>query len=464
MSFWDLKADPASIALSTPVEEALSYRSLAEAVEAFDDALPSARSRQLGFILGTNSFGTAVAYLAALRRRDVACLLNPGIRQDLKDDLVRQYEPEWIYESEPTGALAGYEPVRDRTSGVLWTRLRAREDHPALHPDLAVLLSTSGSTGSPKMVRLSFQNLAANAAAIAAYLGLGESERAMCPLPLHYSYGLSVLNSHLACGASVFLTDASIVQSELWEQGKRYQATSMPGVPSTYLALRRFRLEEQIWPSLRTLTQAGGRLDPNTARHFWEFAQRTRRRLFLMYGQTEAAPRISYVPPERLPDKIASVGVPVPGGALDLDRTTGELVYRGPNVMLGYAARRDELARGDDCRGVLRTGDVGSRDEDGFFSVTGRLARFIKLSGIRVSLDEVETLCEKAVAKPVAATGADDDLQVWVQSEERSDVVQVGQVIRQSLKLHPSLMKVRMIAELPMHQAGKKDYRALPRE
>jgi len=463
MNFWDLKGDPGAIAVETR-QQPHSYRDLVEAADAFDDALPRARSRQLGFILGGNSLGTVVAYLAALRRGDVACLVNPGVAHELKQDLVRRYEPEWVYESALTGPFEGYGAVRETLSGWLRLRAGARDDHPPLHPDLALLLSTSGSTGSPKMVRLSFRNLASNAEAIATYLGIAESERAMCPLPLHYSYGLSVLNSHLARGASVFLTDSSVVQKELWEEGRRYQPTSMPGVPLTYVTMRRFRLEEQIWPSLRTLTQAGGRLDADTARHFSELARRTGRRLFVMYGQTEAAPRISYVPPERLPEKIGSIGVPVPGGSLEIDPQAGELVYRGPNVMLGYATAREELARGDDCHGTLRTGDAGSRDEDGFFHVTGRLARFIKLSGARVSLDEVETLCENAIAKPVAATGGDDDLQVWVQSDAQTDVAQVGKLIRHALKLHPSLMKVRIIAELPMQQAGKKNYRALLHE
>jgi acyl-CoA synthetase (AMP-forming)/AMP-acid ligase II len=209
------------------------------------------------------------------------------------------------------------------------------------------------------------------------------------------------------------------------------------------------------------LTQAGGQLDEKLTRLVSEHAQASGRRFFVMYGQTEACARISYVPPEQLSVKIGSIGVPIPDGALEIATKSGELIFSGPNVMLGYAEQLADLMRGDDCQGRLSTGDLGRVDEDGFFYITGRLKRFIKVSGNRISLDEVEKALQAALHVPLAVGGTDDRLVVWLESQEVALVDQVREFVRQQFAIHPTMTRLQLVEQLPLLPSGKKDYVAL---
>jgi acyl-CoA synthetase (AMP-forming)/AMP-acid ligase II len=365
---------------------------------------------------------SAIAYLTARRAGHAVILLEA--------------------DADPTAIIETYDPRYVITGETV----EVREDAaPAeLHPDLRVLLSTSGSTGSPKLVRLSEANVRANAASIAQYLDLDADERAIQSLPLSYSYGLSVLNSHLHAGASVAFTPHSVIRPEFWDDVRRHEATSFAGVPYAYAMLERIGMRDMDLPSLRTMTQAGGRLDPEIAARYAK-----RARFFVMYGQTEATARIAYVPPERLADKPGSIGIAIPGGELSVE--DGELVYRGPNVMLGYATSRADLARGDELGGVLRTGDLGYADDDGFFYVTGRAKRIAKVYGQRINLDEVEA----AVDGPAGAIAGDDRIDVFCERETDA------RALAARFRLPPRALRVHEIERLPVKSSGKVDYAAL---
>jgi acyl-CoA synthetase (AMP-forming)/AMP-acid ligase II len=179
-----------------------------------------------------------------------------------------------------------------------------------------------------------------------------------------------------------------------------------------------------------------------------------------MYGQTEATARISYVPFEKLGEKIGSIGIPIPGGSLALDRDTGELLYRGPNVMLGYAEGIEDLAKGDELAGVLKTGDLARQDEDGFFYITGRLKRFLKLFGKRVNLDEVERIVQRRFGLPVACFGQDDLLMVSLESGG-PEVPEVAAMLREILSLPKNAIQVDAVEKLPRTARGKMDYQSL---
>jgi acyl-CoA synthetase (AMP-forming)/AMP-acid ligase II len=335
-----------------------------------------------------------------------------------------------------------------------------------LHCELALLLTTSGSTGSPKLVRLTTANLASNATAIADYLALGPNERAVLSLPIYYSYGLSVLNSHLVAGGCVVLTPHSFMRPEFWGDVREHGATSFAGVPYMYETLHRLRFDPASQPSLRTLTQAGGALRRELISHFHARATQAGARLIVMYGQTEATARISYVPPERLSEKIGSIGVPIPGGNLRLERSgdaeTGpaELVYEGPNVMMGYAEGPADLALGDLQHGRLRTGDLGTVDDEGYFTLVGRLKRFAKLFGRRVSLEDVERELESTFPVRAIARDGGDRLGVDVAVDGAIDDGAMVSHLARFLAVPPTAILVRRVAELPLTATGKKDYRA----
>ena len=419
----------------------VSYGELRARVGAAAAALATRAGGGIAFLCCQNDVATVVAYLAALTAGVPVVLLDARLDAAALAALIARYQPEVVL-----GRAVELPPAAPR---------------PAPHAALALLLSTSGSTGSPRLVRLSRVAVEANARAIAAALALGPGEVAPTSLPLHYSYGLSVVNSHLVVGATVLLTDAGLVSDEFWRACRAHGATSLAGVPYSYQMLRRLDLGKVAPPSLRTLTQAGGRLDPALVRHFHGVAAARGGRLFVMYGQTEATARISVLSPDDLPAHAGSVGRALPGGALAID-PDGEVIYRGPNVMMGYAEDRADLARGDELGGVLRTGDLGRLDADGRLWITGRVKRIAKVFGLRVNLDELEAwLRGRPDAPAVAAVAGDDRLRVFVEGGAPDALAELRRALAVKVGAHVSGVEVIGVAALPRLANGKLDYAQL---
>ena len=463
MAFWSLKTDGGAVALLDGSGASLTYAQLARRADELAAQLPQSPARTVGFLLFPPTFDAVSLYLGALRSgRHVPLLLPPGIHPALLAELLAKYQPEWIVTgSEPP---AGYRQRLQTHGSALYVRMDpAAGALPVPHESLGLLLSTSGSTGSQKLVRLAYTALDANAASIVEYLRLGEGDRAITTLELSYSFGMSILNSHLAAGASVVLTNETLLSRGFWDLAQKSHITSLSGVPSQFAMLRRAGLEKRGLGSLRMLTQAGGNLSEPLKREFKALTDRLGSEFFVMYGQTEAAPRISYVPPARLDEKLGSIGVAVPGGALDLDPSTSELIYRGANVMLGYAESRADLDRGDDLAGVLRTGDIGRRDAEGFYFLTGRLKRFIKLSGARVNLDDVEKILVNDFDTPLACVGTDERLVVVLTESSSVTDAAIRELLRVRCDIYAGLVAVERKSALPLTDNGKVDYPALMR-
>jgi long-chain acyl-CoA synthetase len=456
MNFWDPfePARAASLALIDENGRHISYGELDTYVDAIATVLRDLGTRRFGVLFLGNQADSIASYLACLRTGHVPLLLPDNLNADLANALIEHYRPDWVIGKQIQGNILPGTALRIEAR-------TGQPDTPALAPDLGLLLSTSGSTGSPKLVRLSYAALQANAASIAAYMELGPGERALTVLPPYYSYGLSVINSHLTAGATVVLRDVSVISPEFLETIRRHEVTSLSGVPYIYQMLFRTGFQKQQAPSLRKLTQAGGRLDDRLTRLFGELATERNWKFYVMYGQTEATARISYVPPSRLLDKIGSIGISIPGGGLSLDPENGELVYRGTNVMMGYALEREHLALDDELRGELRTGDVGRQDEDGYFYVTGRLKRFVKLAGNRIGLDEVESMLQATLEMPVAVGGRDERMVIWLETTASGAEEQVKRLIADTYGVHHSLCRLRTVEHLPLLASGKKDYVAL---
>lgn len=403
--------------------------------------------RSLGVVRCRNDIGTLAAYLAALRHGQVALLVGADLPSDQVATLIETYRAEWLAEDgevRPTGRRGG-----------------------PIDPRAAVLLSTSGSTGSPKQVVLSAGNLDANAAAIVDYLGIGPGERAVTTLPFHYSYGLSVINSHLLAGASLLLTDDALTTRPFWDLCRTHGATSLAGVPTLYDMLARLRVERMDLPALRTLTQAGGRMDPDRVRHFAAVAQARGWRFFVMYGQTEAAPRMAYLPPSLVAAHPDCIGIPIPGGSLSLvdahgntiegSDAEGELVYRGPNVMQGYASSRADLERLDPPA-ELHTGDLAVRNAQGLYRITGRLKRILKLHGHRVALDQLEQVL-LAAGHEVVCGGCDDRLVVA--HRPGADAEAIRALALRTCQVPHTALRCVALETWPMTAAGKIAYHRL---
>ncbi|MBR9884473.1 MAG: AMP-binding protein [Oceanospirillales bacterium] len=444
---------PERAAVETPEGDSLTYAELAERADGF---FPQpGDSRELLLLLADNSLVSLVAYVAALRTGRVVMLQPATIAGEKLQTLLQCYQPDWLF---------------DPRSMTFPQRLYSTPD--PIHPALAVLLSTSGSTGSPKLVRLSQHNIYSNAASIAEYLGLNADERPLAHLPLSYSYGLSVVNSHLLVGATLLLTADSMMERRFWQFCRERRATSLSGVPYHYEMLERLRFQRMNLPDLSTLTQAGGRLAPEKVVHWGRWCLEQGKTFIPMYGQTEATARISYLPSEKVLGHPECIGVPIPGGQLRLrddeggdvltPDTPGELVYEGPNVMLGYAQSRLELSKGAEVE-VLQTGDLACVNDSGLFYIVGRLKRFIKLFGLRVSLDELEQTL-KAIGVTAVCFGADQVLRVAiVTDQEAEDIERVQNWLRHEGGWHPSVWQVCAVAEVPRTASGKINYPELER-
>ncbi|CAE6831207.1 AMP-binding protein [Paraburkholderia haematera] len=410
---------------------------------------------------------TVCRYLAALRQHRPLALLDPQIGSDTLAELVERFEPAGLWQ--PGTTLPAPTDYRNAQSG--WIKSTGAA---AVHPDLALLLTTSGSTGAARMVRLSRQGVLANADAIVQALGINPEEVAPTSLPLHLGYGLSVLNSHLAAGATLVVTTHPVIGADFWTAFDTHRATSLAAVSHTYELLARLRWTPSSHPSLRTLTQSGSRMRPELIAHIAEDIGRVGGRFFLMYGQTEATARMAVLPARRVADKSASVGLAVPGGCLSIrDETgeetrqpgiTGEVIYRGPSVMMGYADSATDLARGDDQGGVLHTGDIGRFDPDGYLYLEGRLKRMAKLFGLRINLDAVERLAAEAgVEGTSAAVSVDDEVIVlWCEGETgHSRLESIARHVAERLRVNRHGVIARSIERLPLLRNGKIDYRAL---
>ncbi len=429
-------------------------------------------------LLAPATVATVTRYLAALAARRPVVLLDPGIPAQVLLGLLRRYRPAAVVGLNDAPAAAAAPPQSwpgYRTAcapGLGEVPRRLHDDVPSCHPDLAVLLATSGSTGEPKLVRLSRRGLVANARSIVEALGIDDREVAPTNLPLFYSYGLSVLTSHLLAGATVVVIDGGVLTRGFWTACETHGVTSLAGVPRHYEMLARVRWTPRP-QRLRVLTLAGGAMRVDLVRRLHDQMAARGGRLYVMYGQTEATARMTVLPPDRLPDKLGTVGLPVPGGAVlvrdadgrptDAPRRTGEVLYRGPNVMLGYAHDAADLAAGDRLGGELATGDRGYLDEEGFLTLTGRIDRMVKVFGVRVDLDAVEFVARTRVTE-VAAVAGDDRVVVWCARAGAESCRELATLLSQRLRLHPTGFEVRPVDLLPLLANGKIDYARLKRE
>lgn len=431
-----LRGQGDQVAVLTESEQ-LSYLELAERVEAVARALGP--RRRLILLETHNDAETLVRYLGALAGEHVVL---PVPRGRDHSEMIEAYQPDVVIDGSG---------LQVRTGGA----------H-RLHDELALLMSTSGSTGSPKLVRLSRTNLIKNAAAIAEYLGIRRTDRAATTLPMSYCYGLSVVHSHLLAGAAVILTEQSVADAGFWELFRRHRGTTFAGVPYTFELLERVGFGSMDLPHLRYLTQAGGRMPPERVREFAGLADRQGWQLFVMYGATEATARMSYLPPDLAHSRPTSIGRPVPGGSFSIKTVdgwpdgTGELVFRGPNVMMGYAHRPLDLTLGATLN-ELPTGDIARRGHDGLYEVIGRRSRFMKIYGLRIDLAQLETTLR---AQGVRA--------LCIENDERLAVVVAGEGDRRNLQrlaacaagVPTAAVTAVCVPQLPMLASGKPDYPA----
>ena len=462
---WDMNQFSVSTAVITESGQQITYQELQKAG---DELCAFIDTRCLVFNMCDNVLGSLVGYTAFLNHDIVPAMLKADLDQELFGSLLENYQPAYVWLPENQVAALDKGKVVYKKWG--YQLIRTGYESVKLYDELALLLTTSGSTGSPKFVRQSYKNILANAESIVEYLHLSKSERPITTLPMNYTYGLSIINTHLLVGATILLTNKGVMQKEFWNFFKEQKATSFGGVPYTYEMLKRLRIFKMDIPSLRTMTQAGGKLSVELHKEYAEWAQDTGREFVVMYGQCEATARMAYLPAEKSIEKAGSMGIAIPGGrftlinadggAIEEAGITGELIYYGENVTLGYAQNRSDLALGDERHGSLETGDMARMDEDGYFYIVGRKKRFLKIFGNRVNLDETEQLLKSQFpAVECACAGVDDCLVIYTTDESMQK--DMREYLVHKMGLNSSAFRMKYLPQIPKNESGKTLYQEL---
>ncbi|NBH36040.1 AMP-dependent synthetase [Clostridiaceae bacterium] len=463
---WDFEQFFDHIAVLDEHGNRMTYGELSEENNHFVEKI---KERSLIFILCTNTIGSLIGYTGCIHNRIVPLLLPKNLNRELLDSLIDVYKPDYLWIPKELSLEFGDFSVEHEAFGYLLLETGYKQEY-VLHDELCLLLTTSGSTGSPKLVRQSYKNVLSNAQSIVQYLELDALEKPITTLPMNYTYGLSIINSHLLAGATLLFTEKGLMQREFWQFFKEAAATSFGGVPYTYEMLDKLRFFKMELPSLRSMTQAGGKLQPELHKKFAEYAMEKGKRFYVMYGQSEATARMSYLPYEKSLEKYGSMGIAIPGGNFTLidetgrkiqePETVGELVYQGPNVTLGYAECGEDLKKGDERYGCLETGDMAWFDTDGYYYIAGRKKRFLKIFGNRVNLDEVERMIKGDFeGMDCVSTGRDDRMYVFVEGGALQE--EIRSFLSEKTGLNPSAFVVKSIPMIPRNSSGKILYKDL---
>ncbi len=454
--FLDLnKKNRNKVAVIDDSGSSITYGDICDFSKDFAKHLPP---RSLIFILSENKIGSLLGYTAALSNRTVPLIISAKTEEGLYTNFRDIYRPEYLWVPNELVAKLGYEVIFSA-----WDYSLVKTGYPKvpLYEELSLLLPTSGSTGSPKLVRHSYRNIEANAENVKKLFNLTEDEKAMAILPMHYTMGLSVVASHLLTGATLLLSGRSLLDKGFWTMLK--EATSFTGVPYSYDILTKMRFTRMDLPNLRIITQGGGKLTSEMWQTLAQYAHDKGKKFIATYGQSECTARMAYLPAELAMTKVCSIGIAEPGGQLSIvdnegvetfeGEATGEMVYRGENVTLGYATCQDDLMRGDENHGVMHTGDLAHRDADGCYFIVGRMKRFLKIFGLRIGLDEVENLIKSELKIDCYCKGNDEKLIVLV--TDSSIIDKLPTFIEEKTHLFHQKIEVQLVEAILRNEAGK---------
>lgn len=455
------KQDKNAISMIDNCGHQVTYGELAELIREFASHV---EQRALAFVLCKNTVGSMVGFLGLIENDAVPVTLSAKIVDDLLQTLLNTYTPAYIWAPSEDAEKFCCEKIYSLFD---YTLLKTGNDTFPVHQKLQMCMTTSGSTGSPKLVRYKKGNLEANARNVAVAFGWTNNERAICDLGMQYTMGLNVINTHLHVGATVLLTTYNIMSGDFWDYIKKERGTNFTGVPFSYDLFYRLHFERMDLPDLQTLCQGGGKMTDARFMQLAEYARKTGKRFIASFGTTETAARMACLPSELALSKTGSIGKAIPEGILFLidenGRTIddpvaeGELCYKGPNVTMGYAMCKEDLQKDDELCGEYHTGDLARRDEDGCYFITGRMSRFLKLHSYRVSLDQSERLIQQKFGIECACSGTDQCMNIYILDEsKKNDIINF---ISNTTNLYRTLFAVYVVEEILRNDNGKVQYR-----
>ena len=400
-SFFNLKARSKKIILIDENENLITEQEMYKKASKISKCL---NKSSVIVLIADNCFEFIAGYVAALNHEKmVTILLDKSFSNNYMENIIKKFKPNYIFlpkninfDNINNNLLYNFEKYKILKLNSDFSRKINNKNF--------LLLSTSGTTESPKFVRLSKKNIQNNTLKIISYLKIKKSHCTITTMPAGYSYGLSIINSHLKAKAKIVLNSNSVIEKNFWKKIERFKFSSFGGVPDLYEFLKKIDFKKYVSRKLKYLTQAGGKLDESTLRYFGDICKTHGIKFYVMYGQTEASPRISYLDWKFFFSKINSIGKPLKGYKFKLIKKNkeikkpnmvGEIVLVGDNVCLGYAKNFNDLKKGDENKNILNTGDLGFKDKSNFIYLVGRSKKIVKIFGKRYDLSEIENFLKK---------------------------------------------------------------------
>ena len=429
------------------------------------------KNNSLVLIVSENSVGSLLAYIFCILKNHVAIIVDSKTNEESILKIFKNYQPNYIFLSKKKKNIFKKICIEKYYFFDQILMKNKLDKKKTLNKNLSLLLSTSGSMGSTKFVKLSKSNLKHNSDSIINYLKINKRDSTITNLPISYSYMLSIINTHFEVGASIIISKYSLIEKEFWKIIRKSKITSFNGVPYTYEILTKIGLNNIKVNTLKYLTQAGGKLETSKLKKIVKFCKKNKLKFFSMYGQTEASPRISYLKPKFLEKKIGSIGKGIPGIKIYIiDRygkkivqslTEGEIVCNGKNVFMGYSKNYSDLNRGNDRNYKLKTGDLGFFDNDGFFYITSRINRIAKIFGNRVDLGGLENLMDQKGYKVACIS---DNKEIFVFVEKRYTKKKLLHSISKITNLNINSFRLIKLKYLPRTSNNKISYSELKKK
>jgi acyl-CoA synthetase (AMP-forming)/AMP-acid ligase II len=427
--------------------------------------------RSLALCVTNNSFGAVFGYLFFIFEKIVPILIDSELNKSLTLKIIQKYKPKYIWA--PKNYFKSHKNLKIEIEFFGFCLFITKyKNNIFLNPDLALLMTTSGTTGSKKFVKLSYENLRSNTLSIINYLNISHRHRTITTLPMSYVYGLSIINTHFFSGASIIINNFSFFQKEFWKLISKYKINSFGGVPYHYEILDRINFYRFKLPSLKYFTQAGGKISEKLQEKIAKYASTAKKKFIIMYGQAEATSRMSYLPHDQALDKIGSIGKSIPGGKFKifnsfnkelLGNKEGELVYYGKNVFMGYANTLLELSKPDENDGILKTGDIAKKDKQNFYYIVGRKKNFVKILGNRINLDEIEKILTSKFAKINIACFGNDN-KIYIVCTRKHMMMKIIKYVISKIKISRLYLSINYIKKIPRLKNKKIDYNFLKKK
>tara|TARA_Y100001970_G_C14259135_1_gene878178 strand:+ start:12602 stop:14020 length:1419 start_codon:yes stop_codon:yes gene_type:complete len=419
-------------------------------------------------LFSENSIDFIISYFCLIQNNFVVFLVNADISNQDINRLISNFKPNYICLPKKKNSTLNLFKQKKYNFGS-YNLFMLNPNKVNLNDEICLLLPTSGSTGESKFVKLTYKNILSNITKIVDYLKIKNNHKTITTLPPEYSYGLSIINTHIYKGASIFVNNKSILESFFWENLKKFEINSFGGVPFTYEILKKINLDAKLEriKSLKYLTQAGGKLSNELQIYIDKLSKKHKFRFYIMYGSTEASPRMSIMLSGNN-KKLGSIGKPLKGCSFYLKKKNksikkafvkGDLYFKGDNIFVGYANIVDDLKYIEKLK-YLKTGDLAYFDKKKNFYIQGRSDRVIKLNGIRLELDNLEKELTKKFLTEVKIVSDKKNLKIFFYKKIKN-ILEMKSKASKFSNVHPSNIKLFKIKKFPLTRSNKINYNYL---